>query len=510
VSGPEGGELVSDLAETLPIPTDGGLTYTFRLKEGVAFGPPLLRPVTSEDIRYAFARIRCIECGAAYPFYYDVIHGMKKKTRKPMPASISGIETPDDRTIVFHLREPAGDFLHRLAMPATTPIPREIASCARGYRYGRNLVSTGPYMVDGADRQLFTSCTELETWSGYRPHRRLRLVPNPAYNPATDSPEVRETPFETMTLRFLSDAYEVAARIDDGRLDLSVGDIPGDLERSYENDPDRRGYLHHDPNGITWYMTMRLSIPPFDDVHVRRALNLALDKAAILRVWGGATEGSVATHILPPVLTHDDEESDSRDAYPTPGHAGDIAAARSEMAASRYDSDGDGLCNGKVCTVKFMDVVRPRFPNGYFRLGRPGAQIAVSSYPGWSKDYIDPFNFMDPLFHSDALECGYTSNYSLVGATESFAEECGLSGNFSEIPNVDDDIDRCQEVVVSEKRNRCWRDLDDKLMREVVPWVPYIWADRSTLVGPRITSYEFDQFSNTASFTHLEIAPGAP
>jgi ABC-type transport system substrate-binding protein len=223
---------------------------------------------------------------------------------------------------------------------------------------------------------------------------------------------------------------------------------------------------------------------------------------------------------------------DDRDPYATPNHEGDKAAARAEMSLSRYDRDQDGRCDGRVCAVTFLarreephrsaepvflaalraiglepEVERPRFPNGYLRLGRPTAQIEVSSYPGWAKDYVDPFTFMDPLFHSRDLNCGYTNNYSLVGASEGFAERCDLPGNFKNVPNVDADIDACQKMYLSAERRECWRDLDDKIMEEVVPWVPYMWGNRSTLVGPRITSYEFDRFTEVTSFTHLEVAP---
>jgi len=96
---------------------------------------------------------------------------------------------------------------------------------------------------------------------------------------------------------------------------------------------------------------MRLSLPPFDDLHVRRALNLALNKAVVLQARGGTTEGSVATHILPPSITGDTAEMDDRDPYATPNHEGDKAAARAEMSLSRYDRDQDGRCDGRVCAV---------------------------------------------------------------------------------------------------------------------------------------------------------------
>ena len=120
-----------DIATSVPTPTGGGKIYTFHLKRGVKFGPPLDREVTSKDVRYAFERIANPSNGAQYGFYYSVIAGFdafgagKAKT-------ISGIATPDEHTIVFHLTRPVADFLYRVALPAAGPIPAEVAKCFEG------------------------------------------------------------------------------------------------------------------------------------------------------------------------------------------------------------------------------------------------------------------------------------------------------------------------------------------------------------------------------------------
>ena len=75
VAGPAGNKLVPDIATSVPAPTDGGKTYTFHLKRGVKFGPPVDREVTSKDVLYAFERIAKPEDGAQYGFYYSVIAG---------------------------------------------------------------------------------------------------------------------------------------------------------------------------------------------------------------------------------------------------------------------------------------------------------------------------------------------------------------------------------------------------------------------------------------------------
>ena len=128
VAGPAGNALVPDLATSLGTITHGGRTYTFRLKPGIRFGPPLNRAITSKDVAFAFERIGTKAIGAQYGFYYDVIKGMAAfAAARPRRSRAS--RTPDARTIVFNLTAPTGDFRYRLAMPAAGPMPREVAGC---------------------------------------------------------------------------------------------------------------------------------------------------------------------------------------------------------------------------------------------------------------------------------------------------------------------------------------------------------------------------------------------
>src|SRR5947209_9370611 len=103
--------------------------------------------------------------------------------------SVSGITTPDDKTIVCHLTKAAGDFNPRMSMPATAPIPEEVGSCFEGKPgdYGRDVVSNGPYMLKGMDT-VKLPCASLKPASGYdgADGNHLILVRNPNYDQKTD------------------------------------------------------------------------------------------------------------------------------------------------------------------------------------------------------------------------------------------------------------------------------------------------------------------------------------
>src|SRR4051794_6725364 len=128
VAGAPGNVIVPDLATNTGVITNGGKTYTFHLKDGIKFGPPLNRAITSKDILWAFERIGTKSVGAQYGFYYDAIKGMTAFSAGKSKV-ISGIKTPDLKTISFTLTKPTGDFRYRLSMPAAGSQPQEVAGC---------------------------------------------------------------------------------------------------------------------------------------------------------------------------------------------------------------------------------------------------------------------------------------------------------------------------------------------------------------------------------------------
>src|SRR3954471_22726233 len=73
--GAAGNELIGDLATAVPQPADNGLTYTYKLRKGIKFAPPVNRAITSKDVAYAMNRLANPKDGGQYAFYYTVIKG---------------------------------------------------------------------------------------------------------------------------------------------------------------------------------------------------------------------------------------------------------------------------------------------------------------------------------------------------------------------------------------------------------------------------------------------------
>src|SRR6476646_4438230 len=520
--GAAGNELIGDLATAVPQPSDNGLTYTYKLRKGIKFGPPVNRAVTSKDVAYAMNRLANPKDGGQYSFYYTVIKGWDD-VANGKAKTISGISTPDNQTIVFHLTKPTGDFNLRMSMPATAPIPSEVGSCFEGKPgdYGRDVVSSGPYMIQGADA-VKLPCSALKPMSGFDGANgsHIVLVRNPNYDQSTDP--YRKNYINTFKFLVNSNADDIFAKVQAGQYDDEVSTPTPKTIRQYATTPSLKPKMIPNVGDRTNYLSMNLTQPPFDDVHIRKAMNWITDKAALQKAWGGPIPGSIATHIVPPVLYNNGLTE--YDPYSTPNEAGDLAKAQAEMKQSKYDPGHTGKCTASACKNVLMiadtrSVDKTMVPilqadaakigitytvrsiNGaYPTIQTPAKNIPIAERPSWGKDYADPYTFFAELFDSGAIIKSGNTNYSLVGLTPAIAKKVGATGNLNNVPTVDAQINTCS-AELAQTRTNCWEGIDKLLMTNVVPWVPYLWPNNVFIIGPNVTHWNYDQFTDGPAYS---------
>jgi ABC-type oligopeptide transport system substrate-binding subunit len=535
VAGVEGNKLYGDLATEVPQPTDNGLTYTYKLKPNIKFGPPVNRAITSKDVAYAFQRINAEPLIAQYGFYYiNIVKGMDGKA-KSADTKISGIETPDDQTIVFHLTKPTGDFNHRLSMPATGPIPKEVASChKKAEDYGRYVISSGPYMIQGSDQLDISSCGAQKPISGFDPSKKLYLIRNPSYNQSTDN--TRTNYVDGIRIDVNSNLDDIFNKVEAGDLDSNFADQPpATVVQKYLTDPNKKKLMHVNNADRTSYITMNWATPPFDDIHVRKAANWVMDKQGILQAWGGTTAGEIATHNIPPTVLNDQLKADYNP-YPSQGNRGDEAKAKQEMRQTKYDSNKDGVCDASVCKnlvminrnygawadservvvsslQKIGIQVKPRrlaTTTAYTTIQTVKNMIPIALNASWGKDYPDAYTFAEPLFTKDAILPTFNTNYALLGLDRAKASELGIKFPAGvQIPNPTAEIQKCQKLSDPDPRTDCFVNIDKMLMEQAVPWIPCLWNKIVSITAPSVTKYEFDQFSGYISVTEIAVNNGA-
>ncbi|MFM9043577.1 MAG: ABC transporter substrate-binding protein, partial [bacterium] len=177
-----------DLAAEQPTVSDDEKTVTFKIREGVKFAPPVYREVTSADVKYAIERGLMPGIANGYVgAYMDGLEGFDDANKavegNPTVApDISGIQTPDDQTLVFKLTNTSSaTLIQALSLPLSSPVPEEYAKefdSQSPSKYGEQAVATGPYMVENDQSGKLT---------GYEPGKEIRLVRNPNWDSSSDA-----------------------------------------------------------------------------------------------------------------------------------------------------------------------------------------------------------------------------------------------------------------------------------------------------------------------------------
>jgi peptide/nickel transport system substrate-binding protein len=520
-----GNELQPDLATDLPEVSEDGLTYTFTIREGVNFAPPYDdTPITADTFINALEREADPKAEAGYPFYYSVIEGFDDFSEGNAD-SISGLTAVDDQTLEITLSRPAGDFPYRMMMPATAPIP-EGADEGHEKDYGRFLISSGPYMFEGADQ---AEQPPAEPFPGYQPNRSIILVRNPSWSEEVD--DLRSANLDRIEVQIGLTTDDMQNKIKAGELDLNLDGVPPpQIIQEYQADPERRDQVFSFVGDGIYYISMNVAEPPFDDVNVRRALNFAIDKAGLMQIRGGPLFGEPATHAITNPLTNN--LLADYNPFPSPDFQGDIEAAQEAMSQSKYDTNQDGTCDDPSCQniVAATDEADP-YPDQsaliqqnleplglsldvttferttmYDRCNDPGAHVALCLGPGWFKDYADASTFGEPLFGSAAVGPASCCNYGLVGAPPELLRR--FDYEVTEVPNVDADFQACDELPIGDERFQCWADFDRKVTEEVVAWVPINFARDVYVVGDNVVGFGYDQFSGQPTLSELGVAGG--
>lgn len=539
----EGGtRLRPDLAAGLPEVSPDGLTWTFRLKEGLTYAPPFeSTEITAPDIIRALEREARLGQETGYAFYFEPIEGFED-VMAGTADSISGLEAPDEHTLVIHLTEQTGELGYLFSMPAAAPIPPDASGdgarlgAASGHDkdYGSFLVSSGPYMVRGAEALDFAvPPKEREPLAGFEPRRSLELVRNPSWDPESD--DLRPAFADVIEVRIGTSLERATRRVQNGRSDVLMNQshtpqIPLKLVNRYRGDGSLGERLTFYPRDFVRYMSMNLALPPLDDIHVRKAINLAVDKARLVDITGGSTAAEPATHAILDSL--ENNLLLNYDPYETPGASGDPEAARAEMALSKYDEDGDGRCDHASCrgllgvafkelfgdglaghsiALQARSVVRDLRSIGisvdlreltvtevFGLLSDPRNKVGLGISVAWGKDYPSGSSFA-PLFLS-----GGTDNQSLLGAASEDLKKWRYK--VKEVPSVDDKIEECRRLI-GDRQVPCWAELDQLLMERVVPWVPLLVEQLAQLTSDRVVSYSFDQANAMPALDRIAVEP---
>jgi ABC-type transport system substrate-binding protein len=313
-------------------------------------------------------------------------------------------------------------------------------------------------------------------------------------------------------------------------------EVPLEQYRRYQADPSlgRTYVLSRDS---IRYATMNIAVPPFDDIHVRKAANYVVDKNAYVDGFGGPLAGGIATHVVLDSLEND--QLVSYDPYRTSSREDALSKAKSEMRLSKYDRDHNGICDAAMCNgvgalafpiqnptaIKAarsvaqdlgligirVEVTPVKSQDFFAKLSTPKTRIAFGLVPAWTHDFLNASNFITPLFASSLVSSAFTvpsggpgqcCNFSLVGASPSSLRGWGYS--VTRVPSVDNRINECLRLV-GRPQVQCWTALDQYLTEVVVPWIPLILENEIVAVPARVQNISFDQFTSLPSLDRVVV-----
>ncbi len=383
-------------------------------------------------------------------------------------------------------------------------------------------------MFEGADQvDPSLPVAERPAAPGYAPGEHLFLVRNPSWTRATDS--LRRALADRIELTQI-DGYDAElAAIQSDQLDVSFTDDldPADIARlrgAGQGGPQ----VHVSPRLVSDWITMNLALPPFDDLHVRRAINFVTNKKTLVDLlWPGS---QIQNHAIPDAF--ENGLLIDYDPFATPDHAGNLDRAKAEMAQSIYDTNGDGVCDDPACSDIAMlvrndfsevAVAAQAFASQLAPLGLtlsvethdqgdvfgiandPASKNALGFTLGWASDYFNASSWFAPLATSPAIGADWGANLSLLGASGEQLTDWGYPD--TSVPSLAQKIDACTAQTGS-AQFACWAEADQYLMERVAPWVPLDNRQASRLTSGSVTDFQWDATITMPALDQIAVAPG--
>ena len=460
--GTNGLRMVPDLALAVPVPSDGGTTYAFRVRPGIRYSDG--QPLRAGDFRRAIERL--FRVGSPGRSLYAGLVGAAACGARPRDCDLSRGIVTDDATgsVIFHLTTPDPEFLFKLTeMSYSAPVPPGTPDRETG---SRTVPGTGPYRIAQASR------TE------------IRFVRNPLFREWSHAAQPAGDP-DAIEWRTMPTAQAAVTAVSQGRADWYSGQLP--LAQYQQLQLQQPAQLHSSPQFAIEFAPLNTHLAPFNDVRVRQALNYAIDRAKIVQLYGGPDFAAPACQPVAPGLPGYVAYCPyTRDPGPDGAwSAPDMARARqlvreSGTAGERVDvwgSPDEGWVPPGVAAY-FAGVLRAL---GYHvRLHVvPFATITMSMWAGfqistdgdWLADYPDPSSYI-PQF----LGCrGGTSN-----------------GYFCD-PALDRAMHQASQLELTDPARgaAAWAAIDHRLT-DAAPWVPTVSLRVVEVTSPRLGNYQYN------------------
>ena len=463
--GQDGAKAAPDLATDLGTPSDNAQVWTYHLKDDVFFEDGT--PITSADVKYGIERSFAPELPGGAPYLRDwLVDAANYQGPYKDPAGIAAIETPDAKTIIFHLRKPEGDFPLLATATQFAPVPKAKDT---GVGYEKHPVSSGPYMVASFDKG-----------------KTLDLVRNPHWSTASDP------------LRYACpDKINITAGLDAAVINQRIATGTGQDADAVTTDttigPDQLAQLNSNPAlakrvargefPATTYIAFNPKVKPFDDIRVREAISYAVNRTTAVNAAGGTAVAGASTTFLPPQKALGYQAYDDFPAGPT----GNPAKAKELLAQAGYPNgltitlthQADDANNfGPKLATSVQDALKaagitvnlnPIDDNSYTDVtGKPSTEPGAS-LQYWGADWPSGAPFLIPIFDGRQIVSS-GGNFNLAQLND---------------PSVNAEIDAINAITDPAQAQARWGALDAKLGQQALT-VPLFYEKDVYLFGKNV------------------------
>ncbi|WP_030018269.1 ABC transporter substrate-binding protein [Streptomyces monomycini] len=412
--GPKGNELVPDLAESMGKSSDGNKTWTYKIRKGLKYDDG--KPITSKDVKYAVERSNfardVLSLGPNYfqTYLKDNEGGYKGPYKDKSPEGLKSIETPDDQTVVFRLKQPFAEFDYLVSAPQTAPVPR---ARDKGADYTKNIASSGSYKFDT-----------------YEEGKKVVLVRNPNWDAKTD-PLRKQLPDKiVLNMKVAQSTIDKDLKAGNTHIDMAGRGVDAQTQAQLLTSTKEKANTDNALGQRLSYVAINPNVAPFDKVECRRAVQYAVDKKAVQTAQGGPIRGDVATTVLPTDLAgyqkfdqypqkYNGENLDLTEAkkqWEACG-AGNVSTTISARSDRQDEVDAATSIVGSLKKIG-IDAKIQTYPSGKYFSDYAGVpEFTKKNNIGlmmmqWGSDYPTGFGYLNQIVNGKAIQKSGNSNLS--------------------------------------------------------------------------------------------------
>jgi peptide/nickel transport system substrate-binding protein len=436
VNGPDGATLVPYLAQDMPQVSSDGTTYTLTLRKGVKYSDGTA--VKASDFAATIERDYKIDSPGVGFFGNIVGTDQIAKTKK---GHISGITT-DDATgkITIKLKQAQGDFSYILATEFAALVPA--ASPAKDASTNP-LPATGPYMIQS-----------------YKPNKQAIVVRNPNFDASMFDGNVPAGNPDKMTVDIIGDPGVALTRVLKGQDDYDFQQPPNDRLAELQSKYSDQIKVYTPAN--TYYYFLNNRTPPFDNVKVRQAVNYAVNREALVRIYGGLA--TPTQNVLPPTYPqykklnlYPYNVAKAKQLVKSAGATGAAVTVWTSNNTTRHAPEAGQYLQQVLNQIGLKAKLKEINAAVYWTTVGNQATKAQAGFADWYQDYPHPLDWFDVLLNGNRITQTHNNNYANF-------DDSAVNAKIESLK---------KEPTLTSKVNSDWATVDQMVM-EQAPWVPYL------------------------------------